>query len=250
MNECIEGGDLPKIFDSGYVIALEKDVNDVQLDSELHSIALSAMFGFLAVFCRPLALDLSLSYWDDEYDMLIRSSRLSPGYKMLRCATLPNGVVIDPWWVGQKIHPVAELNYSTASDFMKYALESDPADESGLKVGWEALWARSMMVRLPSGCETTSDTVFVRCNQSVIDHSVEVINGGQWVCGPQQMNRPSPIVRQVTRDFGILTLQVSINWSVWTPSGAGFDDIQSGISTLLDSGWQLDDDLWRRFLSA
>ncbi|WP_159080079.1 hypothetical protein [Nocardia suismassiliense] len=238
--------DMPEIYDSGLVIALERDLDDLGHEADLNSVALSALFGFLSEFCRPLAIDVSLTYWDDELDVPLRSSELADEYRMLQCATLPRNVTISPWWVGQVVSSVDDLNFANVSKFMQEAVRPNIDAATGSRTVWDALWIRAAMAQLPSAYEVEGDAITVRNGRSVFDHSVEIVNGRQWVCGPQQVNRPSPIVCQMTRDSEMLTLQVSINWSIWAEGQPGFADIKNGVSTLIDDGWRLDEELWEK----
>src|SRR4051812_32312696 len=100
----------------GSAIRLQRDVEDVAANHwDLAELALKAAFKFSEDLCVPLSIEISTSYWEDEFDLPVDAPARPFEFGMLRRRTLPPEVDARPYWLNEEVFVADDINFPTAS---------------------------------------------------------------------------------------------------------------------------------------
>ena len=80
----------------------------------------------------------------------------------------------------------------------------------------------------------------VSYGMGVIRFPVERSKDSLWVSGPLSTHSIAPFDVRIANDGGVLSFDLSLNWSPWiVEGGAGRPDVNAAVARLADLGWDV-----------
>ncbi len=189
---------------------------------------------FCGDFISPLSAEVSFSFFDTEYGYALNDPSPKRPFWFLRSEQSPPAIDVRPAWENE-IH--LELHTLTSSEVKSWM---DSVRE-GPGFDWREILIRSVRVRLPwSAGDRQEDTLQIRVAAHVLDYPVERDGESLFVSGPHCGTVvPPPLNLSLRQEMGVATMDIDVNWSVWTDPGQnGFADLQSAGARLRAAGWE------------
>ncbi|GAA3174756.1 MULTISPECIES: hypothetical protein [Streptomyces] len=228
----------------GHTIRLERDVeawSDEHL--RLARLALDSVFAFSENLCVPLSMEVHAPYWNDEFDLPLDSTGgpMRPlDSAMLRQRPLPEGLTANPFMRGRGVTEVGALTPGSTRDFMAACLTAGADDLAGVAIGWQEMWICTTKVRLPEAVDRVGPFLTLDIGGGRRSRQpVETDGAARWVrgaVGPAVVH--APFEYRVHRHQGTMTFDISLHWSLWTPGGPGYAEIERRLTDLLRAGWE------------
>jgi hypothetical protein len=212
---------------------------EIASEIEFARLALDAVFHFAASTWEPLSVDLWLSCSDADTGYPRNDSVPPRPFWLLSARELPLGVQVRPAWEDEQVDVADELTPNAILAWLGQALDQECAERQ--TVGWRELLFRAARVRLPVAPDALADDILLLGDGAgIIEHPAERRHGGLWVSGPlPPMTLRAPVELVVRNEAGLLTLEVSSNWSVWADEGEpGYDEIACALERVHQLGWE------------
>lgn len=213
---------------------------------ELHSslnftrVASEGLFLLVDGLFVPLKADLSIDFFDQEFDYPVGEIDPPQQFWLLKQENLPENISADTYWVAKKEHLVSAINQKQLSDFIQQAIDCNQKNDLEYSVNWHQLIFNANRCQLPLAPEMLVEgCVHVTERTSHLQLPVESIDGKIWISGPlKPYFLYAPIEIFFERDMGEISLQMQIYWTIYTEDGSpGKQKVQENIDKLLAKGW-------------
>lgn len=216
--------------------------DDVVDQLEIVAQAIDAVFALGDGLFEPLAVDVSIAYFHDEYGLAWRQPAPSAPFHQLRGALLPERVEIREIWTGTRVAQRKRLDRASVLDWVRAIFEQEPR-RPGFQPGFTWLNIGGVRARLPVALHdrVTGDLLPVTIGGGTLNVPVERFDDALWVAGPDEWHSDSaPFDVTISQEGGSLDLSFTQNWSPWIDDdGAGRPDVGAAFHRLSALGWQV-----------
>lgn len=207
--------------------------------------AVEALGLFCQSFVTPLSADLVLTYCEPEDGFPVKEPMPERRFWFLRSESATGDARLEAAWVNPTEQSVPVITPAVVLEWMTAAMAQNPATiqtaDRPVVIGWKELLFRATRVRLPRGSElAASESIEIQDGANVVAYPIERIAGESFVSGPlkQKLLEP-PIELRINSQSGLITLNVSLYWSVWTDTQQdGRSDITQAAQRLQQHGWE------------
>ena len=178
-------------------------------------------------------MDVSFSYFDMEFGYSIDDPMPERPFWFLRSEQSPAEVELRPAWENEIQVDTPAMDAKALRRWVESARESSAID-------WRELLVRAVRLRLPwSPDELHQEVLQIRLAAHVIDYPIE---RGQslFACGPlKRKSVPAPLDLSIVHQTGVATMDIDVNWSLWTdPRERGYGDLRNAVERLRAGNWK------------
>jgi hypothetical protein len=186
------------------------------------------VFEAFAPLLRPLALDLLLvAYRGEDQDAV---SLRHPFWFIVDAAAQAE-MNLTPWTEAVSCREVDAITPTTIEALISNAIGSEEL-EPDIVATWDQIRVHATELRLPA-LLADREVLEIAEPGGAFGANVHHRDGAAWVRGGSRGGNPVP----VTLTFTGWSLEITTYWSLWAAGGAGVQDLNAAIATLIARGW-------------
>jgi hypothetical protein len=212
------------------------EADDLQLAAE----AIACLQEF-DIFVQPLAVDLSVRCRDPNW-LFVTEIEPSLPHWHLRTSSIPVGVSLESRITNPQVHEKSHLSPEVILDWLKTALDQDYLNPEIYRITWSQIYIESTRARIFDEKQFEGrQSLLLSSEVGELSLPLESRTNGFWVSGPNsKLPGEPPFTFCLTQEYGGLSAQVLVHWSLWTqPGSPGNIAIRKAISRLIDKGWEI-----------
>ena len=219
------------------------DIIPSQLD--LTHLATEGVFTLAEGLLTPLKVDLSVSFFDREFDYPVGDISPPTPYWLLKQTNLPENISADTYWVAEDEQLVSAITPEKVSTFINQAVDCNKKNNHEHLVDWHQMIFNSNRCCLPiNQKDLVEGCIQVKERSNTLLLPVELFDNKFWASGPMHpYSLYAPIEIFLEREMGEISLRIYLYWSIYTEEGSlGKQKVQTNVSKLLAQGWIIDEE--------
>lgn len=226
--------------DSPVVIVAERDTSEARYDaSAAADLALDGLFELAHETLDPLTVELHLACCDSATGVVVDEPP-NP-YRQLELQDLPASIESRPARVSG-FQTVPALDPATIQHWLSEQMLFE-CEFSDSRPGWREIAFNAVRARLPKDLiKPGHDSITLVANRGAMQYPVSSDDRGHWAAGPLETDpNTTPLHLSVAQESGLLTIFLTIGWSLWT----GADEVsasarfQESLNRLAAKGWSV-----------
>ena len=195
---------------------------------------------------QPLAAELTLGCRRLDIDLRDHGTEPAQARRLLRCASLPPGVIAEQYIIPQREESVSELTRAALAGWLRTALGQPCPHPQTHATCWTELRFAAVRARLSDELPFAGrETLRLKTDRGVFAAPLERRADGLWVSGPLAEwteQPPFDVAIYNTEGEGSLDLRLRVPWTIfWQPGTSERAALSAALRQIVARGWWVDE---------